>query len=704
LGQLSAIKTGVKYFLPHEIGNLPAGVTQSGMIKMNDTIDKIEKKSSGLKHFMLFGCLMPFLILALIVGGLIFWHSGEKSQQQPPKYITVAEKKVVKRQKSVQLRQKKLLKSSNPRIGYDPDQTVMALFSIEQALKNAKTFKELTSLILQKDSELIAPEVAELKYRFFDIYKDLLRAEDDLSEQQSLYNITSGALLDMFSAVKLDLSIAPSIDHDQARAIWTERLRQAELRDAMSERLRKSQDRLLKFYFDYMKISNKYLKDWNELCAYRDRAYIAIFEGDIEAAIKNAGTAIKLAPHEKEAHLLLARCLLQRNAETDRGSAKIMIDEFLKKHQGQEAPAYLLRGVLKMQNKKYDEAIIDLDQAAIYYPKQQERLLDRLNLYKKRHFLNKSKEGRMIINMYRGIMTGSGFFSPDFQLAKIAQLRGDKTVAREKIFDHFFRRRLQGQWNRVLTDFRFCNKNLETDPFKIEGNNISLEISPAFFFNSVIAKIHNGSDRDIHNVTLLLCVRFTDMFKGDYISFPVGATQAKLPAGQSITVGRRDISDVTIEKLGTKKQFKDIIDYAAVLISDEIITWVEPRPAIIKKSSGKQNKMEIATEIAQAVIDMASTDDKKVANEQNKALAAKLIREVTKMVSANSSKDEPKKNNSNEHKQLINEIIDSAINYIPPKQTITKDGKTINETAAAVKYLKLLKNIVSLTIKEEPKK
>jgi len=43
LGQLSATKTGVKYFLPHEIGNLPAGVTQSGMIKMNDTIDKIEK-------------------------------------------------------------------------------------------------------------------------------------------------------------------------------------------------------------------------------------------------------------------------------------------------------------------------------------------------------------------------------------------------------------------------------------------------------------------------------------------------------------------------------------------------------------------------------------------------------------------------------------------------------------------------------------
>ncbi|MCF6176901.1 MAG: hypothetical protein L3J71_14165 [Victivallaceae bacterium] len=661
--------------------------------------NKTEKEGSGLKHFMLFGCLIPFFVVTLLVGGLIFWRSIER-EQVPPKYITVVEKKVVKQQKKVQLRQQKLFKASNPRMEYDPDQTAMALFSIEQALSNAKNFKDLTSLILQKDSELIAPEVAELKYRFFNIYKDLLRAEDDIDDQQSIYNIASGALLDMFSAVKLDLGTTLAIDHDQAKVIWTERMRRADLRDKMSERLRKNQDRLLRFYFDYMKTSSKYLKEWDVLCAYRDRAYIAIFEGDLEAAIKNAGTAIKLAPHEKEAHLLLARCLLQRNAESDSGSAKIMVDEFLKKHQGQEAPAYLLRGVLKMKNKKYDEAIIDFDQAAIYYPKQQEVLLDRLNLYKKRNFLNKSKEGRMIINMYRGMMTGSGFFSPDFQLAKIAQLRGDKDEAREKIFDHFFRRRLQGQWDRVLTDFRFCNKNLETDPFKIEGNNISLEIKPAFFFNSVIAKIHNGSNRDIHNVTLLLCVRFTDMFKGDYISFPVGATQARLPAGKSITVGRRDISDVTIEKLGTKKQFKDIIDYAAVLISDEIITWVEPRPAVIKKTSVKSDKLKIATEIAKAVVDMAASADKQATNKKSKKLAEKLIREAAKMVSAKGKGDRVKF--SNEHKKIINDLLDSAINYIPKQQTVDKDGQTVTEETDAVKYIKLLKNIVALSIKDEP--
>jgi hypothetical protein len=286
-------------------------------------------------------------------------------------------------------------------------------------------------------------------------------------------------------------------------------------------------------------------------------------------------------------------------------------------------------------------------------------------------------------------------------LAKIAQLRGDKDQAREKIFDHFFRRRLQGQWDRVLTDFRFCNKNLETDPFKIEGNNISLEIKPAFFFNSVIAKIHNGSNRDIHNVTLLLCVRFTDMFKGDYISFPVGATQATLPAGKTLTVGRRDISDVTIEKLGTRKQFKDIIDYAAVLISDEIITWVEPRPAVIKKPVNKPDKLKMASEIARAIIDMASSKDKRTANEQSKELADKLIKEAAKIISAKGKIDHKKF--GNEQKKMINDLLDNAIKYIPKKQTTTKDGKTETTDADALKYIQLLKNLVALSIKEEPK-
>lgn len=654
---------------------------------------------SGFRHFLLVGCLVPFVSVALIVGIMIMWRSCN-NESKPPAYIVSAEKQVKQQQAKLQKRRTTLPDKSET--VYDPDQTAMALFSIEKALAEAGNFEELTALVLQKDSDLVAPEVAELKYRFFNIYKDLLRAQDDFNAQKSLYNIAAGALLDVFSAVKIDFSTSPAIDHEQAKAIWLQRLKKTELRDQMSERLRKQEDRLLDFYFDYMKISSKYLKQWNTLCSYRDRAYIAIFEGDLESAIKNAGTAVKLAPYEKEAHLLLARCLLERGAEVDNESAKILIDEFIKKHQGQEAPAYLLRGVLKMKDKQYDAAIIDFDQAATYYPKQQEVLLDRLNLYNKRNFLNKSKEGRTIVNMYRGMMTGSGFFSPDFQLARVYKNSGMEDKSKKKIFDHFFRRRLQGQWDRVLTDFRYCNKYLDTDPMKIEGQNIGLEISPAFFFNSVIVKVRNDSKKDIHNVTVLLCVRFTDMFKGDYISFPVGATAACVPAGQSLTVGRQDITEVSEAKIGTKKQFKDIIDYAAVLISDEIITWVEPRPAQIKEDQvSSVEKVKVATDIAKTLVDLVKTGNNTAAKEKSKALAEKIIKDATRLLSA-------KDKNTDEYKarrnKLINDLLDAAVEMMPQSKVVEKDGKQEQVEPETSQYMRLLRDMVKVALDPAPEK
>ncbi len=515
------------------------------------------------KTVFLIGCLLPTLLLLLVAMILILMQSYEKPAK--PEYIVKVEKKIVNREKKLETEKKQ---------AYDIDQTIQALYSIQKALNEAKSFKDLSGFILQEDSSLVASDAAALKYRFFNIYKDLLQSEDSLEELQSLYGVVGGSMLDLASTVSLT-GTGLSVNREQAEKVWNEHISRASLERKMRDRLYSNQERLLKFYFDYMKIRGKYLREWNKLCALRDRTYISIFENKPEEAIKNASAAVALAPNEKEAHLLLTMCLLERAKETDLSQAESMITDYLKKHHGQEAPAYLLRGVIRYKQKQYDTAVIDFDQAATYYPKQQKVLLDKLNLYKKRSFLNKSKEGRMIINMYRSMMTGSGYFSPDFQLARVHLDRGDKEHARSKIFDHFFRRRNQGQWDRVLNDFRFCSQYLDSKTFAaIPGNKLKLQIEPAFLFNKVIVKIKNDSKQAIHNVSVLLCVRFTDMFKGDYVAFPVGETVATLQAGESIEFGRRHIAEVTKEKLGAEKAFKDIIQCAAVLISDETITWI----------------------------------------------------------------------------------------------------------------------------------
>jgi len=517
----------------------------------------------------LWGCLVPALSVFVVSVTVLLWVHFKTPKLEPPKFIKEAAPKVEERQR--------LLPADPKSASYDIDSTVSALYSMEQALAKAKSFEDLTKFIVQKDSDLVAPDVVNLKYRFFDIYRRLLQSQDDLKDMDSLYDAAGGALLDIASITDVKTF---SLSRDQAQKVWSRRFESARLRRELKERLEKSQDELVDLMFNYMSVSSKYYAEWDKLCSARDRAYLAVYECKWDEAVSNAAAASGMAPHEKEAHMLLAMALLERGTETDIAAAKAAIGDYIKEHPA-DAPGFLLRGVMDLKALRYDQAIVDFDQAAAYFPKMQDEMNDRLGIYRRRTFLNKSMEGRVIVNMYRSFMSGSGYFSPDFQKARIYLAQGRTEEARAKIFDHFFRRRQQGEWDKVLSDFHYCNKFLGTDLFKIGSGkgDVNISIDSALFSNSVVLTLDNRSKIDMHNLTALLCVRFTDMFKGDYISFPVGETISVLKAGQTVKVGRKNISELTEDRFGSPKKFKDIIEYAAVLISDEVITWVEAKPA-----------------------------------------------------------------------------------------------------------------------------
>ena len=524
---------------------------------------------SSSHKIILYGCLLP-LVIAILIIGVIFIYITSPTNVKPPIYITKVDKKI-------QLKIKDLNVGLKKNKDYDLDQTVTALFSIEKALKESKDFETLTEYIMQKNSDRIALDVVKLKYNFFNVYKKLLEDQDDLDELKSIYNIVTGAFTDVSGMVGFDLAKGISFDKAQAKQVWAKRLEDSKTESKIKERLRSEKDQILELLFEYAKLHEKYLKEWNKLCAMRDRAYLALYEGDWNEVIDSTSAAIALAPYEKEAHILLAMGLIERKKEIDMPKALEIVNQYLKNHPGSQAPGYLLRGVIYYNEKKYDNAALDFDQAAAYYPKQQEEINEKLNLYKKRQFLNKSKEGRMIVNMYRGIMSGSGYFSPDFQKARIHVNQKMKEKAKKKIFDHFFRRRLQGEWDQVLMDFYFCKKYIKSDFDEIfNGENLSIEIEPAWLTNSLIVSIKNHSNKNIHNLTLLLCVRFTDMFIGDYVTFPVGKSIAVIRPGETVQVGRQNINDLTKKKIGTIKEWNDIIEYGAILISDELIAWVTP--------------------------------------------------------------------------------------------------------------------------------
>jgi len=466
---------------------------------------------------------------------------------------------------------------------YDIEQTVMALYSIEKALKESSSFEDMTEFIVSSQSEHVAHDVRLLRAKFFNAYKNLVEARDRIAEMESLYKTTSGAMLDLLSITGGSLVPVLDADREQAKRIWQKRIEEANLKRDMKRRLDENSSEILAVLFEYSAVSAKYYSEWDRLCAARDRAYLAFYERDWAEMSKSARSAREVFRHDEESSILLCVSLLEGGAELGQAEAASTMEEMLESSNGQSAPAYLLRGVKRFKDGDIEGAVLDFDQAAAYYPRQGEKIENRLDLYRKRAFLNRSKEGRVIIGCYRGIMSGAGYFSPDFQKARLLLAKGEREKAKQKIFEHFFRRRLQGQWDKVLNDFLFCRDFLGTDMREIlvsERYNIAIEQS--WMSGSPAVTLKNNDEKTLHNATLLVCVRFTDMMKGDYISFPVGNSAAAIPGLQSASFGKIDIKEESVRSLGMEKKWKDAVEYGAVLISDELITWAEPEPVCEK--------------------------------------------------------------------------------------------------------------------------
>ena len=587
----------------------------------------IPKKHNALKKIGK-GCLNITLVFLLLVTGLAIWRLWPVASE-PPKYISEAEAEIITASptpdvpKGTEGAPKNA--SSPPYSGrqYDIDQTMYALYAIEKALKEATTFKELTDYVLQKESDLVAPEVAALKRDLFQTYKGLLDSRDDDKQIKSIFTAWNRILLDKVTSTEfnisgaiLDSKISSGANPEREKARLQEEIENKKLAEDIKRRIRKAEDELLAFYFRYDELYTKYMLQWDKLCSLRDEAFYASYSGQWDQAIAAANKAIQMAPNEKEAHVLLAMALIEagdKNGQQKENpvlnniqTASDLLEGFVGDRNSLYAPAHLLRGVIKMKQGNPSEAFVYFDQAAAYFPKHQEDLNDRLNLYKKRAYLRDSREGNRLWSLYKSLMSGSGYFSPEFQKARALHAQGKDQDARDKIFDHFQRRKNQGEWAKVLDDFRFANVFLGTEMSRINATAdkavvVKLNDSGKWtnlYANKIEINLTNNSSEDLHNVSVLLCVRFTDMFKNDYVSFPVEKTLAVLKTGETFQTDISEISKITKEELGKEKKFTDVIQYGAVLISDEVITWakqasdLQPTPATSEKDEIQNTKKQ----------------------------------------------------------------------------------------------------------------
>jgi len=299
--------------------------------------------------------------------------------------------------------------------------------------------------------------------------------------------------------------------------------------------------------------------------------------GDWAEVESEARAAIAQAPHEKEAHMLLARALIEGGQPEQLTEARILLEPFASgETPGAMAPALLLRGTLKEREGDLIGASDDYRHASLAYPTEAERLADALDPYKMRSSLRKSKAGAGIVESYSATMVGAGWFSPELHLARLAYARGDREAGKQAVIDHFERRRAQQQWDYILADLTWAQSVLGDDFASIfpEEDWLDLHAEKSYLGmgSKFAVSVDNRSAHPLKNAALVLCVRFTDMLGGDYVTLAGERTVPELPAHTTTDFGAVDVDTEVFGKLRTED---DIVDLRAILVTDDGVLWVD---------------------------------------------------------------------------------------------------------------------------------
>ena len=464
---------------------------------------------------------------------------------------------------------------------YDLDKTVRIIHSVDVALRDHDDFEGYLRYMAQQDYRDVAPEVREARTDLLEVLQPLYAKQTEQADQQAMWEMTSELMLATLSVVSVSGDVdmvAPSgefsVDREQARALWRDlKDRQLEKR-ALQRDIDALEEDLVEALVGYADVYYRYVDEWDQLSILRDRAYLAVHNGDWEAARAAASAAIEQAPKEREAHLLLAMAMIEQGNPEDLPEVRRLLEETMAEHPDRTAPALLLVGALEARLGNTEQARLAYQQAAAYYPKQADALLDMLDPYKMRSFLNASREGSFIVEQYKSTMLGSGYFSPDLQLAKLLFDAGDFHGGKRKVLDHFARRRNQQQWDFILSDIEFCQELLGPDFWQIfpEDTYLDLEVSKTMLGSSLNLSVNNRSPKALRNATLVLALHFTDMYPGLYEALPAPQTLPVVPPHESTSFGTLDIE---LELNGVPKTVDDIVQHRAILVTNDAVLWVD---------------------------------------------------------------------------------------------------------------------------------
>ena len=491
--------------------------------------------------------------------------------------------------------------------------TIKTIFVLDEAIKNVKDVNEYKEYLYKFDMSGVAPEVVECFIKLVPILDNLYDSEIEKEINESLWLVFSelndveqtliNAGTQFVAKDYMGAALTALQASNDARKIGFKRYKkdleiQKKIRDINND------------YHEYLKFSSpiflKYMSEWDKLCAQRDQAYISLYNSNYNKVLEFSEEALKISSTDREATLLKGFSLLKLNnfdignsegQFSDNIEIQNLLDNYFNKFPKSTAPAFILKGMFEYKKGDIESAMTSFDEASILYPKQSEELLDLANIFNIRSSIFRSVESEFISKSYMSMMEGFGNFSPNFQKAIIHNDLGNTNKALEEIKRHFFRRGNQVVQDYLPGDLNFCNKYL-TDIFSkmfVEHPFVDIEVSKGSIIdpkNSLRVKMINNSDRFIENVRLFLCIHFTDTYKDSYQVFRVPDALNNLDAFSEKKFDEPLV--VNYKWLDNEKEVpEDIVRVRGVIITDDIVSWIDEEGFKFKEAQENFNKYGI---------------------------------------------------------------------------------------------------------------
>ena len=481
----------------------------------------------------------------------------------------------------------------------DLEKTIRLFHILNDGYSTTKDMFEYLQFLAAQDYSGIPEEVLEAEKKLLPLYKGIRSAEYDLNEtQKKRYWTAIKKSVDLKSVSSPIAQIAVTGGFDPTSFLslatvgvssgtnfYNEIQKSDDIEERAKKALEENKDAYLTYLTEYTLLYLKYLAMWNEMCLLRDKAYLAINNGDIDGALESLDAVLQKYPTDSESLLLKSFCLLYKsgqgvNVSNDRQNADIardILNQYVAEHPDRAAPALVLLGAYYTMQGDETKAATLFDQSSVEYPREAEKLLDMYNSYNYRNYILKSKEGHVVLEHYKSMMEGFGFYSPNFQKAMVAYNKENYSKAKEEILKHFFRRGNQDVHDYLIADMKFVERFMPKilDMIFEEHSFLDLQTyNPTLSFSDKLAvEIENRSDKRLSNVRLFICLHMTDMYADDYLVKKMETTINNIEPYSRANFGKLQLDYDLYGK--RKNSVQDIVSARAIIMTDSLIIWVD---------------------------------------------------------------------------------------------------------------------------------